>query len=73
MGRRVMHIPISAADFECLCGCGRRFLWNREGRLILRCLRCENEDVAAHVRLDYANDSRQLLGESDEDEIDEGR
>jgi hypothetical protein len=38
-----------------------------------RCLHCESEDVLAHTRLDYANDSRQLLGESDEDEIDEGR
>jgi hypothetical protein len=29
--------------------------------MILRCLHCESEDVLAHTRLDYANDSKQLL------------
>jgi hypothetical protein len=42
--------------------------------MILRCLRCEWLDIAAHVRLDYENTSHQLLrGRKDEDEIDEGQ
>jgi len=43
--------------------------------MILRCLRCEWLDVAAHVRLDYANCSKQILANRRKDEggIDEGR
>ena len=69
-----LHIHCSSADYKCPCGKGRRFLFNREGRMILRCLHCESEDVLAHTRLDYENTCRQLLrARNEEDEIDEGR
>jgi hypothetical protein len=42
--------------------------------MILRCLRCESEEVAAHVRLDYENTCRQLLrGRNEDEKIDERR
>jgi hypothetical protein len=69
-----VFIPVSTADFSCPCGYGRRSLFNREGRMILRCLHCESEMCWRTRESDYENPCRQLLrGRSEEGEIDEGR
>jgi hypothetical protein len=61
-GESKLFLPVNPEHYRCPCGNGRKFIFNSNGHLCLRCPKCEPEDIKAWLRLEYgATSSVQFL------------